>query len=117
MIPEMNLEGNGKMDWFFNQWIYGTEIPHYTLDYRLEKTPEGRFKLDCKVTQGKVNDSFIMRVPIYLMFDNDRLYRLGSVVVRGNGPSQELKVLLPKKPKKVLLCAFEDVLCTIKGRD
>jgi hypothetical protein len=117
MTPAMNLDGNGKMDWFFNQWILGTNIPHYTLDYRLEKAPDGKFKLACKVTQSKVDDSFKMRVPIYLVFHNNRVFRLGSVVVKGNGTSQELKVLLPKKPKRVLLCAFEDVLCTIKGRN
>jgi hypothetical protein len=117
MTRQMDLDGNGKMDWFFNQWIHGTKIPNYALDYKLEKAPDGKFKLTCKVTQSKVDESFKMWVPIYLIFHNNRVFRLGSVVVKGNNTSQELKVMLPKKPKHVLLCAFEDVLCTVKGRD
>ena len=27
MTRELNLDGNGSMDWFFNEWVYGTEMP------------------------------------------------------------------------------------------
>ncbi len=27
MTPAMNLAGNGKMDWFFSEWVYGTALP------------------------------------------------------------------------------------------
>ncbi len=27
MLPEMNLDGNGSMDWFFREYVYGTELP------------------------------------------------------------------------------------------
>ncbi len=33
MTEEMNLDGNARMDWFFNQWVYGTEVPSYKLEY------------------------------------------------------------------------------------
>jgi aminopeptidase N len=29
MVPAMNAAGDGKMDWFFQQWVDGTEIPRY----------------------------------------------------------------------------------------
>ncbi|HWP45442.1 MAG TPA: hypothetical protein VNO14_19540 [Blastocatellia bacterium] len=41
MTPEMNLDGNGKMDWFFNQWGFNNSIPDYKLDYRLEPAEGG----------------------------------------------------------------------------
>ena len=25
----MNIEGNQRMDWFFNEYVYGTELPVY----------------------------------------------------------------------------------------
>jgi hypothetical protein len=25
----MDLDGNQKMDWFFNQYVYGTDLPTY----------------------------------------------------------------------------------------
>jgi hypothetical protein len=114
---EMDLEGNGKMDWFFNQWLHGTKIPHYTLDYRVEPAGNGEFTLSCTVTQSKVDDSFRMRVPIYAVFDDNKTFRIGSVVLKGNSTSPAFVVKkLPREPKRVLLCANEDVLCTIKGR-
>ncbi len=113
---EMDLDGNGKMDWFFNQWLHGTNIPLYTLDYRVKPAENGKFMLFCKITQKKVDDSFKMRVPIYVDFGDKKLFQLGKVALKGNSSSPEIKVPLPGKPKRVLLCAFEDVLCTIKGR-
>src|SRR5262249_53577863 len=29
MTKEMNIFNDGKMDWFFNQWVYGTQVPAY----------------------------------------------------------------------------------------
>jgi len=34
MTPEMNVDNNGKMDWFFNEWVYGTQVPAYKLEYK-----------------------------------------------------------------------------------
>lgn len=33
MTPAMDLGGNQKMDWFFNEYVYGTQLPHYMFDY------------------------------------------------------------------------------------
>jgi hypothetical protein len=30
MMPSLNGAGNGKLDWFFEQWVYGTDIPRLT---------------------------------------------------------------------------------------
>jgi len=113
---EMDLDGNGKMDWFFNQWVHGTRIPHYELDYHVKSAKDGKFMLSCTITQSRVDDSFKMRVPIYVLFEKGKLFRLGSAVITGNGSSPAINIKLPKKPKRVFLCALEDILCTIKGR-
>lgn len=115
MTNEMNLDGNGKMDWFFNQWVYDTAIPDYKLDYRLDAAENGQVKLVGKVTQSNVDDSFKMLVPIYLDFDG-RVIRLGTAGVQGNTTTPEFEVLLPRKPKRVMLCYMEDVLCTTDNR-
>jgi len=31
MTQEMDLEGNHKMDWFFNEYVYGTQVPSYQI--------------------------------------------------------------------------------------
>src|SRR2546425_602641 len=35
MTAAMDVEGNKRTDWFFAQWIYGTEIPRYKFDYQV----------------------------------------------------------------------------------
>lgn len=115
MTKEMDLDGNGKMSWFFAQWVYGTSIPDYKLEYRVDPADGGQFKLIGKLTQSNVEESFKMRVPIYIDYDG-KLARLGSSVIYGNSTTPEFSVVLPKKPRKVILCALEDVLCTTSNR-
>jgi hypothetical protein len=50
-----------------------------------------------------------MGVPIYFDFDG-HVVRAGEVALLGNATSSELKLRLPKKPKRVLLNANHDVL-------
>src|SRR5262249_51956380 len=35
MSSRMDLEGNKRMDWFFREWVYGTEVPSYKLVYSI----------------------------------------------------------------------------------
>jgi len=111
MTPEMDLEGNGRMEWFFRQWISGTALPHYVLQYRLRPTPDGRYRLWLKISQSRVPDDFRMLVPVYLDYGKGKLVRLGTATLQGNG-SVETEVTLATPPERVLLNAFEDVLCT-----
>jgi hypothetical protein len=115
ITKDMDLDGNGKMNWFFAQWVYGHQIPEYKLDYQLVPADGGKVKLVGKVTQGRVDDSFKMRVPIYLDFDG-KITRLGSIAVFGNSTTEPFEVILPRKPKKAFLCYYEDVLCETANR-
>src|SRR5256886_3361169 len=33
MTPAMALEGGRSMDWFFDEWVRGTGIPHYRVEF------------------------------------------------------------------------------------
>lgn len=112
MQPKMDLTGDKKMGWFFLQWVYGTEIPRYRLDYTLAPQADGKCLLTGTVTQSDVSAGFRMLVPIYLDFEGGKLLRLGEVTVMGSGPSPEFKVMLPQKPKRVLINANHDVLAS-----
>ncbi|NUM81682.1 hypothetical protein HUU42_12835, partial [bacterium] len=39
------------MSWFFDQWIYGSDIPKYIFSYRVIPTKEGKFKVYCRAEQ------------------------------------------------------------------
>jgi hypothetical protein len=103
-----------KMDWFFNQWIYGTEIPTYDFSYTIDETPEGKYVVKCDITQENVSQDFKMWVPVLLDFGEDQ-----TAVLRLLIDKPENKFELPKaplKPKKVTLNPWYAVLCEVKNK-
>ena len=39
MTAGMDLDGNHKMDWFFNEYVYGTQLPRTNLTTALSPGP------------------------------------------------------------------------------
>jgi aminopeptidase N len=111
MPPFLNLDGNGKLDWFFNQWVYGTEVPSFHMAYSIAPQADGKTQLRFRITQSDVSESFKSPVSVYIR-SGDRVIRLGQVAVVGSKPTQEIAVLLPSQPKEVLLNYNHDVLAT-----
>ncbi len=109
ITPGMNVDGNGKLDWYFNQWVYGTGIPRYTVKYSI--TPQGNgARLQGTIRQTGVPESFVMPVPIYA-YAGTRVQRLGWVTVRGS--ETPFDVELPMKIDKITIDEWADVLCTV----
>lgn len=112
MTQGMNLGNNGKMDWFFDEYVYGTALPTYHFEGLVTPNDQGA-TLHIKLVQSGVTDSFRMAVPLYLEFASGRIHRLGSVFVAGNSTIEQ-DVKLPKMPepvKKVSINRYYDVLC------
>ncbi len=113
MSPAMDLDGNHKMDWFFNEYVYGTALPSYHFENNI--TREGDLEtLHIKLTQSNVTPEFRMAVPLYLELANGNIIRMGSANVIGNS-SIEKSVALPKMTspvKRVMMNYYYDVLCT-----
>lgn len=112
MTPQMDLEGNHRMDWFFREYVYGTDLPVY--HFQGEATPdENGWKLHIVLRQSGVGPGFVNAVPIYLKFDNGKYFRLGSFRITGSR-TDEQTLQLPKTPsdiKQVLINYNYDVLC------
>jgi hypothetical protein len=106
MTKQMDLDGNGKMDWFFNEYVYGIEMPTYKFEYQLG---DGGATLSGRITQAGVSDNFKMLVPIYLDFGNG-FVRLGSATMRGNTSVDLKDIKLPQPAKRAAACAMADVL-------
>ncbi len=107
MTPDMNLDKNGLMDWFFDEWVYGTEMPSYRFDYQIGS--DGSFS--GRITQSGVSDSFVMRVPVYLDFGKGWV-KLGSASLVGNSSVDLSNIKLPMAPKRAAICALNDVLAS-----
>ena len=112
MTQEMDLEGNRKMDWFFNEYVYGTSLPSYKFNYSFDRDPAGDVLFNLKVTQSNVDDKFRMLVPIYLELADGRMVNLGRAHVTGNTSIEQKVPLkgLKDAPKRALLSYYDDVL-------
>jgi peptidase M1-like protein len=114
MTPELDLEGNHKMDWFFDEYVYGTQLPSYKLDYSFDTGADGTMVMSLNVTQSNVNEKFRMVVPVYLELDDGRIVFLGRMRVAGNSSSPAKVPLkgLKTKPRRALINYYDDVLAS-----
>jgi hypothetical protein len=114
ITPPMNLTGDGKMDWFFNEYVYGTALPNEKFGYTFSNAPDGSVSLSFKVEQSGVDPSFKMTIPIYIELAEGGAFRVGSIPLTGNAAFEKQTVLrgLKTKPKRAMINYFHDVLCT-----
>ncbi|HET7442542.1 MAG TPA: M1 family aminopeptidase [Terriglobales bacterium] len=112
MTPDMKAIGNGKMDWFFNEYVYGTALPSYKFDYSFDKDQTGNVLFNFKVTQSNVDDRFRMLVPLYLELADGRTVNLGRVRVAGSNTVEQKVPLngLKDAPRRAMINYYDDVL-------
>ena len=111
MSPQMDLDNDHKMDWFFNEYVYGTQLPVYHFESKLTPNDKGA-SLHIKLTQSGVPDSFKMPVPLYLEMSDGKIMRAGSINITGSR-TVEQTAQLPKFPtpvKRALINYYYDVL-------
>jgi hypothetical protein len=98
------------MEWFFEQWVNGTDVPTYTFAWKLEQDTAG-FPTRIRIRQADVPENFGMYVPLLIKFDQGG-ESLVRVLVRG--ASTEATLRLPARPKSIELNPFESVLAEVK---
>jgi hypothetical protein len=108
MTKGMDLQRNGRLDWFFNEWVYGTAVPRYNFSYEVTPAGDGKTKLHVSVTQSEVNDNFGMLVPIYADFGKGMMRIMQLPLVGNNTMTHDM--MLPFQPKKVALNAYKEIL-------
>ena len=112
MSPQMDLDGDHKMDWFFNEYVYGTALPSYAFTYSFDNAPGGDIIMSMKLTQSGVSEHFRMLVPVYLELSDGTIIRLGSASPDGNTTVEQKVPLkgLKQPPKRAMINYFSDVL-------
>jgi len=106
-VIETHVEGS--MDWFFDQWVYGTEIPKLKYTKKITKSEDGKYVVTCKIEQSEVSAPFRIFLPITFDFGNDRK---STSLKELTGWSTEFESSpLPTKPKKVIFNDYQTVLC------
>ena len=108
MTKQMDLQKNGHLDWFFDEWVYGTQVPRYQLKYDLLPAEGNVHKVKLEITQSEVDNQFAMFVPVFADFGNG-LVRLGQIPIAGNS-TRTITLNMDRQPKKIVLNAFKEIL-------
>ncbi|MGZ8867359.1 MAG: M1 family metallopeptidase [Thermoanaerobaculia bacterium] len=111
MTPQMNAGDTGTMEWFFNQWVHGTEVPKFRSTLTLQPVSPGVWKLSGEVSQEGVSADFRSVVPLYVDFGGDAVVSIGSIRLVGSKAQKvDAEMPLPRAPKRVLVNALHDIL-------
>ena len=108
MTKLMDIGRNDRLDWFFDEWVYGTLVPRYHFEYQLSPAEGGQVKVHMTITQSEVDDNFVMLVPVFADFGKG-MVRFGQLGMVGN-TTRSVDVTLPSQPKKVALNAYKEIL-------
>jgi hypothetical protein len=102
----------GKLDWFFNEWIYGTEVPFYHWSVKTSQDPDGKFVVSIDTQTDDVSPSFRMLVPFTILMEGD--YH-STVRLDIDAPSKTITLpKVPYKPVKFIFNPYKSVLCKDK---
>ena len=108
MTKQMDLQRNGRLDWFFNEWVYDTKVPRYQFKYDIQPAEGGHVKLHLEITQSEVDDQFAMYVPVFGDFGKG-MVRMTQIPVVGNS-TRNVTIDLDRAPKKAELNTMKDIL-------
>ena len=108
MTKQMDLQRNQRLDWFFDEWVYGTQVPRYTFSYDTQPADKGSVRVRVEITQSEVDDRFAMFVPVYADFGKG-MVRVGQVAIAGNS-TRKMDFLMDQMPKKVAINSYKEIL-------
>jgi aminopeptidase N len=110
MTPAMDLEGTRSMDWFFDQWVRSTGIPHYSVEFQV-KPHDQEFLVTGKLMQRGVDEVFTEPVPLYGTRPGPgaKMEKLGVVVT--NGTETRFRFVTKSRPVKIMIDPRNTVLC------
>ena len=113
-----------NLKWFFDQWVYGSDIPSYKFAYTSHdtlvadtatKSTKKMYQVTCRIRQENVPDDFRMYVPIRVLFKDDKMVRTRTLV---QGPVTTYTLpLLPEEPQELVLNDLQSVLCDVENID
>ena len=108
MPKQMDLQRNGKLDWFFQEWVYGTRVPRYQFKYDIQPGDGKGVKVHLEITQSEVDQGFAMFVPVYADF-GEGMRRIGQVGIVGNS-TRSVVYSMDRQPKKMALNVYKNIL-------
>ena len=111
MIAHMDLDGDHRMDWFFNQYVYGTGVPEYRFGYQTSAETDGKVKVTLIFDRTGVPDGWKDTIPVYA-YRSGKPMLIAWAPIRSN--HQTLDFEMPSAPEKIAIDSNEDTLAIVK---
>ena len=111
MTPEMDLESMHSLDWFFDQWVHATGIPHYSVDYKATPGTKGVL-VQGTLHQEGVPETFLARVPLYRANGPGKPVLLGWV--NTSGAETAFRFHAPVAPEHIVIDPGQSLLAVIQ---
>ncbi len=111
MTRGMDLDGNHKMDWFFNEYVYGMGEPEYTFRVGTEATADGKTHIKGEITRSGVTDNWKDVVPLYAHI-GPKTIKMGTIGV--THASEPIDFTVAGKIDRVSINDYEDLLADVK---
>src|SRR5712675_2026111 len=108
MTPAMDLDGGRSMEWFFEDWVRGTGVPHYRVEFSVHRSEKG-VVVRGKLFQRGVPRSFVAPVPLYASGAGTRPTPLGIVIAAG--PETAFHFTTESAPAKIIIDPHMTLLC------
>jgi hypothetical protein len=99
MNSRADLDEDHSLDWFFQEWVYSTGIPEYSVKQNIRQLAPGRFQAEGTIAQSGVAQDFEMLVPLIAVDAAGHSTRLAPVRVDSSGGT--FKYVLHEKPEKI----------------
>ena len=106
--PRLDLLKSGRLDWFFQEWVYGTDVPRYESHYDITPAAGGGAHVKMEITQSEVGPNFAMFIPVFADLGKG-MVRLNQVEMVGDS-TRTIEFNLPSRPKKISLNYYKDIL-------
>lgn len=102
-----------SLQWFFDQWVYDTQLPEYRWKTDIRTQEDGKYAVDITVTASNVRDGFRMIIPFTIIMEGN--YHT-TTRLDVDQPEKTITVSnLPYKPEKFVFNSFKSVLCREKS--
>jgi hypothetical protein len=111
MSHSMDADGNHKMDWFFNQYVYGMGEPQYTFHSTLDYTADGKTHLKAELTRTGVPESWKDAIPLYAHV-GDKTIKMGNITA--THATETIETTVQGKIDRISINDYEEILGDVK---
>ncbi|MBI5868904.1 MAG: hypothetical protein HZB43_11580 [candidate division Zixibacteria bacterium] len=108
-ITERHLQM--PMGWYFDQWVYGTQIPRFEYRWDRQQQTDGRWVVKGTIDQFDTDPPFRVFMPVTLEFEGGRRTFVQEIK---SGHTEFTTPPLTDRPKDVIFNDYSTILCREK---